>query len=50
MGKKRYTIYLQRSLARNFEEVAGRRKGGKSGLVEEASAGAARAAANARGQ
>lgn len=35
MGKKRYTIYVQRSLARNFEEVAGRRKGGKSGLIEE---------------
>ena len=31
MSKKRYTIYLQRSLALKFQSVAGRRKGGKSG-------------------
>ena len=50
MSKKRYSIYVQRSLALKFESVAGRRKGGKSALVRRRAAGDARAAANARGQ
>ena len=36
MNKIRYSIYLQRSLALKFESVAGRRKGGKSALVQDA--------------
>ncbi len=36
MSKKRYTLYLSRPLARQFDLVAARRNGAKSGLVEEA--------------
>ncbi|RPH69558.1 MAG: ribonuclease HII [Hyphomicrobiales bacterium] len=36
MSKKRYSIYLQRSLALKFQSVVGRRKGGKSALVQDA--------------
>ncbi len=36
MGKKRYTLYLSRPLARKFDELARLRKGAKSALVEEA--------------
>jgi hypothetical protein len=36
MGKKRYTLYLSRPLARKFDLVAQQRNGGKSALVEEA--------------
>jgi predicted transcriptional regulator len=36
MGKKRYTLYLSRPLARQFDLVAERRNGAKSALVEEA--------------
>lgn len=36
MGKKRYTLYLSRPLAREFDLVAQRRNGAKSALVEEA--------------
>jgi hypothetical protein len=36
MGKKRYTLYLSRPLARKFDLVAQQRLGAKSALVEEA--------------
>src|SRR5215510_90475 len=36
MRKKRYTVRLSRPLAQRFELVTERRRGGKSGLVEEA--------------
>ena len=36
MGKKRYTLYLSRPLARKFDLVAQQRNGAKSALVEEA--------------
>ncbi|MBX9590870.1 MAG: hypothetical protein K2X43_16290 [Hyphomonadaceae bacterium] len=36
MGKKRYTLYLSRPLARKFDLVAQQRQGAKSALVEEA--------------
>ncbi len=36
MGKKRYTLYLSRPLARRFDDLARLRKGAKSALVEEA--------------
>jgi len=36
MRKKRYTLYLSRPLARQFDLVAGQRNGAKSALVEEA--------------
>jgi hypothetical protein len=36
MGKKRYTLYLSRPLARKFDLVAAQRNGAKSALVEEA--------------
>lgn len=36
MGKKKYTLYLSRPLARRFDDVARLRHGGKSALVEEA--------------
>lgn len=36
MGKKRYTLYLSRPLARKFDLVALQRQGAKSALVEEA--------------
>jgi hypothetical protein len=36
MSKKRYSIYLQRSLALKFESVTGRRRGGKSALIHDA--------------
>lgn len=36
MGKKRYTLYLSRPLARQFDLIARQRHGGKSALVEEA--------------
>ncbi len=36
MGKKRYTLYISRPLARRFEETARNKHGGKSALVEEA--------------
>jgi predicted transcriptional regulator len=36
MGKKRYTLYLSRPLARRFDLVAQQRNGAKSALVEEA--------------
>jgi predicted transcriptional regulator len=36
MSKKRYTLYLSRPLARQFDLIARERHGGKSALVEEA--------------
>jgi len=36
MGKKRYTLYITRPLARRFDHVSRVRHGGKSALVEEA--------------
>ena len=36
MGKKRYTLYISRPLARRFDEVSRVRHGGKSALVEDA--------------
>lgn len=36
MSKKRYTLYLSRPLARQFDLIARQRHGGKSALVEEA--------------
>ncbi len=36
MSKKRYTLYLSRPLARQFDLTARQRHGGKSALVEEA--------------
>lgn len=36
MSKKRYTLYLSRPLARQFDIIARQRHGGKSALVEEA--------------
>lgn len=36
MSKKRYTLYLSRPLARQFDVIARQRHGGKSALVEEA--------------
>ena len=36
MGKKRYTIYISRPLARRFDEISRVRHGGKSALAEEA--------------
>src|SRR5262245_7044949 len=36
MGKKRYTLYISRPLARKFDLVAQQRQGAKSALVEEA--------------
>lgn len=36
MVKKRYTLYLSRPLARKLDELARRKKGAKSALVEEA--------------
>lgn len=36
MGKKRYTLYISRPLARRFDETARNKHGGKSALVEEA--------------
>jgi predicted transcriptional regulator len=36
MSKKRYTLYLSRPLARQFDLIAQKRNGAKSALVEEA--------------
>ena len=36
MSKKRINIYVERSLALKFDSLAGRRKGSKSALVEDA--------------
>ncbi len=36
MGKKRYTLYISRPLARKFDLIAQQRQGAKSALVEEA--------------
>lgn len=36
MSKKRYTLYLSRPLARQFDLIAQQRNGAKSALVEEA--------------